>query len=111
MTAKECAEYWKQIVGIYKETRDLTPEDTAARIVEKISRPKAMMVFSTIAHIKEHDGRIYGKNREVMNRTPYVKEATVYEGYNPMKYAGVDDIHTTHINQIITELIREGNHG
>ena len=106
MTARECADNWKKVIAIFNDSRDTNPKVTAERIVAELGKEDAMTVFATVAKIKEHDGRIYGNNRDVMNRTPYVKEATEWVSGNPMVHAGLDDIHTTHINQIITYLIK-----
>lgn len=108
MTAKECADIWKEIIKIYNETRDKTPETTVKRIIEKFGKEKTYTVFATVSKIKKHDGRIYGKNRKVMDATPYVPEATDWRFGNPMVSAGLDDIHTTHINQMIGALIDLG---
>ena len=105
MTPNECAENWKQIVKIYNETRDETPEYTIGKIVEGIGKSEAYTVFSTVAKIKMHDGRIYGRSRDVMERTSYVEDAVEWKAGNPMIRAGMDDIHTTHINQLINALI------
>ncbi len=104
--ALECAENWKRVVKIYKDTRDKTPGDTANQIIDELGLDNALITFSTIAHIKQHDGRIYGDNRKAMDNTPYIEEAVRWESGNPMVYAGLDDIHTAHINQIITYLLK-----
>ncbi len=109
MTARECADNWKRVIEIYRQTSDGSPKITAEQIIKELGKDDALTTFSTIAHIKKHDGRIYGNNRKVMDNTPYVVEATDWESGtpNPMRYAGLDDIHTSHINQIITYLIKE----
>lgn len=61
-------------------------------------------VFATVAAIKMHDGRIYRKNREYMNSVPVDPQITEWRSGNPVIYAVLDDIHTAHINQMITEL-------
>lgn len=65
---------------------------------------QAIETFAVIAAIKIHDGRIYGANRDWMNSVSYNPEAAVRSRENPVIYAGLDDIHTAHINQIITAL-------
>ncbi len=107
--AFECAENWKKVVRIYKETADCSPEDTAKQIIEELGLEDALITFSTMAHIKQHDGRIYGDNRKAMDNTPYIEEAVRWESGNPMLSAGLDDIHTAHINQIITYLLKDKN--
>lgn len=104
MTAKEIASAWKAVVKIYTNTREQTPKVTMNEIVVKFGKRQTEEVFATIAAIKKHDGRIYGKNREYMNSIPIDMSLTVWGMGNPIMYAGLDDIHTTHINQLITEL-------
>ena len=104
MTPKECADAWKKVVSIYNETRDTTPATTVKKIVDLLGIRKTKEVFATVASIKKADGRIYGKNREFMESIPVNPECCVWERSNPIIYAGLDDIHTAHINQLITEL-------
>ena len=78
------------------------------QIVARFGKEKTYTVFATVSKLKEHDGRIYGKNRQVMNETPFIPEAIEWKTGNPMKYAGIDDIHTTHINRMISALIDMG---
>ena len=103
MNAKEIANIWKEVVKIYNNTRENNlPEKTMEEIIRKFGLEKTKEVFATVAAIKKHDGRIYGKNREYMNSIPV-------DSGNPVVYAGLDDIHTTHINQLITELRKLDN--
>lgn len=104
LNANEIASAWKEIVRIYNETREKTPETTMNEIVDTFGIEKTKEVFATVAAIKKHDGRIYGKNREYMNSIPVDPEIVEWRSGNPVIYAGLDDIHTTHINQLITEL-------
>lgn len=104
MTPKECADAWKEVVRIYNTTRETTPKITTQKIIESLGTKKTKEVFATVAAIKKHDGRIYGKNREYMESI-YINPKSVELQYgNPMIYAGLDDIHTAHIDQMITEL-------
>lgn len=104
MNANKIANTWKEIVRIYNNTRNTSPETTTNEIVGTFGINKAKEVFATVAAIKKHDGRIYGKNREYMNSIPVDPEIVEWRSGNPVIYAGLDDIHTTHINQLITEL-------
>ncbi len=104
MNAKEIANTWKEIVRIYNTTREISPEATMREIINKFEIDQTKEVFATVAAIKKYDGRIYGKNREYMNNITIDLENVEYRSGNPMIYAGLDDIHTTHINQLITEL-------
>lgn len=104
MDAKEIASAWKEIVRIYNETREQSPTATMCEIIHKFGVKQTEEVFATIAAIKKHDGRIYGVNRDYMNSIPVDNEIVEWRSGNPVIYAGLDDIHTTHINQLITEL-------
>ena len=104
MNANEIASVWKEIVRIYNNTRNTSPKTIINEIVDTFGIEKAKEVFATVAAIKKHDGRIYGINREYMNSIPVDPENVEWRRGNPIIYAGLDDIHTTHINQLITEL-------
>lgn len=104
MNAMEIALTWKTIVQIYKETRDETPGITVNEIVSLYGIDKAKEVFATVAAIKKYDGRIYDENRKYMDGIPVDQEIVELRNGNPLLYAGLDDIHTAHINQMITEL-------
>lgn len=106
MNDKKCADLWRKIVSIYKETCETNPNATMNRIIEEIGLEDTKEVFATVAAIKKHDGRIYGANREYMNSIPVNSDNVVQSSENKMIYAGLDDIHTAHINQLITELRR-----
>lgn len=106
MTPKECAKAWKEVLRIYDETRETTPRTTMDKIVESLGIEKTKEVFATVAAIKKHDGRIYGDNRKYMDSISINPECVERKFGNPMIYAGLDDIHTAHINQLITELRR-----
>lgn len=104
MTSKECMEAWKKVVQIYNETRETTPKVTMNKIIDSLGVENTKEVFATVAAIKKHDGRIYGENRKFMDSIPVNPESVEWNYGNQMRYAGLDDIHPTHINQLITEL-------
>lgn len=105
MSAREIAEIWKEIVKIYKNTREEdSPEETMCNIIHKFGAKRTEEVFATVAAIKKHDGRIYGENRDYMDSIPVDPKNVEWRNGNPVIYAGLDDIHTSHINQLITEL-------
>ena len=111
MTPKECAKAWKKVVECHNAARDAGkgPGVAMAAILSEIGRENAYEVFAVVAKIKEHDGRIYGKNREAMQNCSYNPECVRRERGNPVIYAGLDEIHPAHINQLITELLRIEN--
>lgn len=110
MNAKEIANIWREVVRIYNNTREINlPEKTMSEIIYKFGLDKTKEVFATVAAIKKHDGRIYRKNREYMNSVHVNPENVEWRRENPVIYAGLDDIHTTHIDQLITELRKLDN--
>ena len=104
MTPKECAKAWITVKEIYEKTRETNPKTTVSKIVESLGLDVTKEVFATISEIKRKDGRIYGMNREFMKSIPTNPECTEWSSDNLVIRAGLDDIHTTHINQMITEL-------
>lgn len=104
MNREECAKCWKIVVKCHNKTRNASPKLTAELVVEELGLEKANEVFATIARIKARDGRIYGANRDWTNQININPDNAVYESGNPVIAAGLDEIHTTHINQIITAL-------
>lgn len=104
MTTYQCAKVWKEIVGIYKETREISPKTTMNKIIESLGIDVTKEAFATIAAIKKHDGRISHINREYMNCISVNPLCLRPLRDNPVIYAGLDDIHMVHIDQLITEL-------
>ncbi len=107
MTSKECAEAWETVIKCYDETRVENPKITMKRIIDTIGVEKTKEVFATVAKIKQHDGRIYGENRKYMESITINPESVERKSENPMIYTGLDHIHTTHIDNLITELRKE----
>lgn len=109
MTGQECVEKWQKVIAIYNEARQESPKATIDKVIAELGKEDTLTVFSTVARIKVrmHDGRIYGKEKDAMMVAPYVPEAVDDGTGYPMRFAGIDDIHTTHIHQLIRELIRE----
>lgn len=101
----ELASNWKRIVAIYRETIEFNnPELTVKRMIEALGFEALTKTFAVVARIKQNDGRIYGENRKFMNCITVDEDAVKWERDNPMIYAGLDDIHTSHINNLITEI-------
>ena len=103
---KDCVEKWLRIkeiikVGMNKHNR---PDYTAKEIVDEIGMDDALEVFATVAWIKKHDGRIYGLNRDFMNSIEINTLNAAWNHENNMMSTGLDDIHTAHLDQIITYL-------
>ncbi len=104
LTPLEYSKIWKEVVDTYNKTKNLGPNETVDKILENLSFSDVKETFAAVAAIKSHDGRIYGKNRTYMNEVEVNPDGVVWESRNPFIYAGLDDIHTTHINQLIDSL-------
>ena len=104
MESKKCAEAWKTVLAIYKSTRGADPETTMQEIVRRLGIKNTKEVFATVAAIKKRDGRIYGENRKFTDSIPINSESVLWEHGNPMMRVDLDEIHTSHINQLITAL-------
>lgn len=100
----EIADMWKETVKIFSETKDKGPKATASKIIEKFGMAGTKEMFAVVAAIKKRDGRIYGENRKYLDNIQFDSKTAEWKSDNPVIRAGLDDIHTTHINQIITEI-------
>lgn len=110
MTPMECKDTWNEVCRCYKETiGENRPKATLEAILASLGMEKTREVFATVSAIKKHDGRIYGENRKYMESIPVNPDAVVCVHENPMRCAGLDEIHTSHINQLITELRKVDN--
>lgn len=106
LDSKQCSEKWKIICQIFDQARQGTPEETAQNIVNSIGINDSLEVLAVVSKLKEHDGRIYGNNRIRMSAIETDPIASDWVAGNYMRYANIDHIHPTHINQIITELLK-----
>ena len=106
MSGMECADNWRKVVKIYKDLRPKNnPEETARHIINELGYENTLYVFSVVAQIKSWDGRISRKNREFLKHNVNTDENIAkWERGNPMIYAGLDDIHSAHIDNLITEM-------
>lgn len=105
LSPKECAEAWKTVIRVYDDTiSENKPDLTMEKILDELGVEKTKEIFATVAALKKHDGRIYGKNREAMNAIPVNVECVEWTRSNPVIYADLDHIHTSHINNLITQL-------
>ena len=102
LTVQEMRDGWAKIVEIYNDNRDDTnrPDDAMNLMLDEFGYDKVREIFATVGKIKEHDGRIYGKQREFVNETATNPEITYMS-----RIGHLDDIHTAHINQLIGELM------
>ena len=100
LNATEIADNWRKVVEIKNSSEGHRPDLDAKSIVDILGLESTLETFSCIIRIKENDGRIYGKVREYFSNIEVDESAAVYERGNPVIYAGLDDIHPTHIQQI-----------
>ena len=106
--ANRIATIWIDICDIFDLTRNETPQTTMKAILDKYSLQEVAETFAAITKYKKHDGRIYGKNREVMEGIPVEPVLIEHSHANPLlETHRLDYIHTAHINQMITELRKE----
>lgn len=75
-------------------------------IINKTRISKTKEIFATVAAIKKYDGKIDRINIDYMNSIPVNPMCIENNSNYLMTYACFDDIHTVHINQLITELRR-----
>lgn len=105
LNKSELAANWKQIVAIYRKTIEFNnPEFTVKKITEALGIEASVETFAVVTRLKKNDGRISGENRNFMNRIMVDEDAVKWERGNPMIYTGLDDIHTSHVNNLITEI-------
>lgn len=107
MSGKECAENWKKIISAYKEnirSGDSRPDHTMDRILDVMDIESAHTAFAAVAAVKPYDGRISPRNRDFLTKTSIPDECRNWDRSNPMVYAGVDEIHMAHVDNLVTEL-------
>lgn len=105
--AKELKELWIKVCKIYDETIETnSPGSTTNQLVHCLGLNASLEVFAAVIKIKTHDGRISPSNRNFADQIETNPAATVWESNNPFIRAGLDHIHTTHIDQLFSELIK-----
>ena len=105
MTPREVAETWTKIVFIYQTTiENNNPKFTMEQIIDKLGLEAVKETFAVISTIKKDDGRIYSSNRKYMGSIVFNPTCIELNSNNPVLHSGIDEIHTAHINQLITEL-------
>lgn len=108
MTPEEVATCWCKVVEVYKGTFEKNnPEYTMKEILKEIHLDQAKETFAAVSAIKKSDGRIYGYNRDVMNSIPVDPRCLEWNRSNPLLTEKLDEIHTAHINNLITVLVSE----
>lgn len=112
ISTKEMDAVWADIVKAYRDTMLLTPRDTVDRILKERDYDVVVETFSAVTRLKKGDGRICRRNRAWMESIPVMPEC--YDWIDPANHRtyrlhGLDDIHTAHIDQLISELYELAN--
>lgn len=104
------AESWLKIVGHFKDNTSKEgrffnrPDYTLIEIIDDIGYDEALRTFSAVAQLKKHDVRIWGKNREFTDSVSVPPELLMWDHANRLCSVHLDDIHTAHIDELITRL-------
>lgn len=107
MTGKECAENWKKIVAIYMEdikNENARPDHTMDKILAVMDADSVCSAFAAVAAAKPHDGRISPANRKFLEEAFLPDECENWDRKNPMVYAGIDDMHMAHVDNLVSQL-------
>lgn len=106
LTAEELKQMWLVIRECYDETRGSSPAETLKLILNRIGEDACLQTFATVTEIKKSNGRINPANRAFLRPYFLNEKAAEWETGNPFIRAGLDHIHTTHIDQLISELTK-----
>lgn len=107
MNPRECANVWETVCNCYDETiKTANPEIAMDKIIEKVGMRRAKEVFATFAKIKKNDGRISGYNRKKLENIAVNEKCLERSESNPMINAGLDHIHTAHVDNLISQLLK-----
>lgn len=97
-----CRIIWDDLIE--KFNVNYSPRMTIEMMMTSVLLHDLEQTFAAVAKIKSYDGRISSNNRSLLSENdlhPTVAEQT---HDNPLFYDGLDRIHSTHINQMITAL-------
>lgn len=104
LETKIYADAWKTIRQIHKECD--TPSECAERILAELGDQTSLEVLSAVVQLKPSDGRIHPHRRKFLYTISVNPDAVLWDHSNPLVYAGLDDIHTTHLDRVITYILR-----
>ncbi len=109
INAKETAIIWKEVCKAYNETRwDKTPADTIGFLLKSYNLQQLLETFAAVSKLKKDDGRIWDNYRKEIEKIPTDPLCEVWGHENPLFETGdLDHIHTSHINQLIEEVLKE----
>lgn len=101
----QCKDAWEEIIKIYDETRSCNdPKYTMRKIIEKLGFSVTKEVFAVVTVIKKNDGRITPQNRGYLANVRYNPDCIKLDSENVMLKTNLDHIHSSHINNLITEM-------
>lgn len=102
----EVVDIWHLLKEVHARTREDGPAKTLDLLIDEMEASKELLkiAFAVYAKIREHDGRISRENREYYGKMPVLSDTVKWETLNPVIGMGLDDIHPTHIDQLMREL-------
>ena len=111
---KEYADIYCDLVRIYEETRDVNrPAYTLQKMLEVHSLEDIKQAFGIVGYIKAklfHDGRFWVENEKWIETIEVPEDCLEWGRHNPFcRPGGIDDIHTSHINNLVTEIRKYEN--
>lgn len=106
MELRECVKSWECVLFCYEKTT--TPGECVEEIKKVLGIDKALEVFATVVRLHEGDGRIENSRRLLVNTVPVNPDACILG--SDMCYAGIDKIHMSHVDTILSGLLRSGGY-
>lgn len=101
MNKKETQNAIRELIGIYEETRETTPHNTAEKIISAMGTVKAGEAMAVLIKDCSWDGRISQENR------CYWQKVKSWEKESESEFLGVsaiDRLHRAHLDQIAADL-------
>ena len=104
---RACMEHRQRVIDAYTYTRDMTPGDTVKMIVGEVGHNQAAIDIAECVNATSHDGRLSKKTID------WAKSVSGAAGQKELEEAGiyglVSWIHTSHLEQIAQEYIKNYN--
>lgn len=96
LNKKETQTAIRDIIRIYEQTRDTTPQNTAKNIIDELGTAKAREAMAVLIKNCSYDGRISPQSKDYWTAVPsWEKAENEWLGVSE-----VDKIHRAHLNQI-----------
>lgn len=109
---KELISGWNTIKEAYDATRaENNPETTAKEILGHMSYEEFYCVMNAFVHIKKGDGRLSNRNRSMLCAHDKYRDFFEWDRENPFIRAGLDHIHTAHIDNLISAVLKLNESG